>query len=159
MNTWSVGLALFISQAPIRVTANTWKSESEVAQSCPTLCDPMDCSLPGSSVHGISSQSHSWHLVSTYSTCQRSPKRWTHGLLIRLHKTLDISMAVILFAVGNRGTEGEESVQGHTAGGWQEPGFESKPPGFRDPIINCFALLTSQNEVRSHLRSPFNGFF
>ena len=25
-----------------------------VAQSCPTLCDPMDCSLPGSSVHGIS---------------------------------------------------------------------------------------------------------
>ena len=29
------------------------KSESEVAQSCPTLSDPMDCSLPGSSVHGI----------------------------------------------------------------------------------------------------------
>ena len=29
------------------------KSESEVAQSCPTLTDPMDCSLPGSSVHGI----------------------------------------------------------------------------------------------------------
>ena len=29
------------------------KSESEVTQSCPTLCDPMDCSLPGSSVHGI----------------------------------------------------------------------------------------------------------
>ena len=29
------------------------KSESDVAQSCPTLSDPMDCSLPGSSVHGI----------------------------------------------------------------------------------------------------------
>ena len=29
------------------------KSESEVAQSCLTLHDPMDCSLPGSSVHGI----------------------------------------------------------------------------------------------------------
>ena len=29
------------------------KHESEVAQSCPTLCNPMDCSLPGSSVHGI----------------------------------------------------------------------------------------------------------
>ena len=29
------------------------KSESEVAQSCPTLCDPMDYSLSGSSVHGI----------------------------------------------------------------------------------------------------------
>jgi len=29
------------------------KSESEVAQSCPTPSDPMDCSLPGSSVRGI----------------------------------------------------------------------------------------------------------
>ena len=29
------------------------KSESEVAQLCPTLSEPMDCSLPGSSVHGI----------------------------------------------------------------------------------------------------------
>ena len=29
------------------------KSESEVAQLCPTLHDPMDCSLPGFSVHGI----------------------------------------------------------------------------------------------------------
>jgi len=29
------------------------KSESEVAQSCLTLSDPMDCSLPGSSVRGI----------------------------------------------------------------------------------------------------------
>ena len=29
------------------------KSEGEVAQSCPTLCDPMDCSLPGSSIQGI----------------------------------------------------------------------------------------------------------
>ena len=29
------------------------KSESEVAQLCMTLSDPMDCSLPGSSIHGI----------------------------------------------------------------------------------------------------------
>ena len=29
------------------------KSESEVAQLCPTLCDPMDCSPPGFSIHGI----------------------------------------------------------------------------------------------------------
>ena len=29
------------------------KSENEVAQSCLTLSDPMDCSLPGSSIHGI----------------------------------------------------------------------------------------------------------
>ena len=29
------------------------KSESEIAQSCPTLSDPMDCSLTGTSIHGI----------------------------------------------------------------------------------------------------------
>ena len=29
------------------------KSESEVTQSCPTLSDPMDCSLTGSSIHGV----------------------------------------------------------------------------------------------------------
>ena len=29
------------------------ESEGEVTQSCPTLSDPMDCSLPGSSIHGI----------------------------------------------------------------------------------------------------------
>ena len=29
------------------------ESESKVAQTCLTLCDPMDCSPPGSSVHGI----------------------------------------------------------------------------------------------------------
>ena len=31
----------------------TQASWSEVAQLCPTLCNPMDCSLPGSSIHGI----------------------------------------------------------------------------------------------------------
>ena len=32
---------------------NEWSEWSKVVQSCPTLCDPMGCSLPGSSVHGI----------------------------------------------------------------------------------------------------------
>ena len=32
---------------------NGKEREREVAQSCPTLCDPMDCSLQGSSVHGV----------------------------------------------------------------------------------------------------------
>ena len=32
---------------------NDIKVKSEVSQSYPTLCDPVDCSLPGSSVHGI----------------------------------------------------------------------------------------------------------
>ena len=39
------------------------KSESEVAQLCPALSDPMDCSLPGSSIHGFSRQEY-WSGVS-----------------------------------------------------------------------------------------------
>ena len=43
---------------PMPSAVGTWSlitghQESEIAQLCPTLCDPMDCSLPGSSVHGI----------------------------------------------------------------------------------------------------------
>ena len=42
----------------LRKMAHQWRSwakkkKSEVAQSCLTLCSPMDCSLPGSSVHGV----------------------------------------------------------------------------------------------------------
>ena len=45
------------------------KSESEVAQSCPTLSDPTDYSLPGSSVHGIF---YYQHLNNTCTTCKRT---------------------------------------------------------------------------------------
>ena len=41
------------SGLPLPSPMHERKSESEVAQSCPTLSDPMNCSPPGSSVHGI----------------------------------------------------------------------------------------------------------
>ena len=45
------------------------KSENEVAQSCPTLSDPMDCSLPGSSIHRIfQARVLEWGAVA-FSTC------------------------------------------------------------------------------------------
>ena len=37
----------------IPICRESEKKKSKVAQFCPTLCDPMDCSLPGSSIHGI----------------------------------------------------------------------------------------------------------
>ena len=43
---------LDMSVLPIYIPINEVRW-GEVTQSCPTLCDPMDCSLPGSSVHGI----------------------------------------------------------------------------------------------------------
>ena len=47
---------------PQRTLLGTAQSESEVIQSCPTLCDPMDCSLPNSSTHGIF-QARIWECV------------------------------------------------------------------------------------------------
>ena len=52
------------------------KSESKVAQSCPTLSDPMDCSLPGSFVHGtFQARVLEWGAIA-FSTC--------HSKLIQL---------------------------------------------------------------------------
>ena len=78
--------------------SNAWKVK-EVAQSCLTLCDPMDCSLPGSSIHGIfqakvlewgaiapsspapnSSQHQSLSNESTL--CMRWPKYWSFSFSI-----------------------------------------------------------------------------
>ena len=46
------------------------KTESGVTQSCPTLSDPMDCSLPGSSVHGIF-QAHKSSFPQGPAQCKR----------------------------------------------------------------------------------------
>ena len=47
------------------------KSESEVAQSCPTLRDPMDCSPPGSSVHGtFQARVLEWGAILFSQTCE-----------------------------------------------------------------------------------------
>ena len=51
--------------------------ESEVAQLCPTLCDPMDCSPPGSSIHGIlQARVLEWVAIS-FSRWSSRPRDWT----------------------------------------------------------------------------------
>ena len=53
------------------------ESENEVAQSCPTLCDPMDCSLPGSSVHRLfQARVLEWVAIS-FSRGSSQPRDWT----------------------------------------------------------------------------------
>ena len=59
----SLSTQVCLVKAMVFPSSNVWMWEldykescewvNEVAQSCPTLCDPMDCSLPGSSVHGV----------------------------------------------------------------------------------------------------------
>ena len=58
------------------------ESESEVAQSCPTLCDPMDCSLPDSSVHGIFQAIVLEWIAISFSRGSSRPRYWTRVFCI-----------------------------------------------------------------------------
>ena len=55
----------------------TPEGEGEVAQSCPTFCNPVDCSLPGFSVHGIlRARILEWVTIS-FSRGSSQPRDWT----------------------------------------------------------------------------------
>ena len=70
---YSIVLQMFVSIKPT----------SEVAQSCPTLCDPMDCNLPGSSIHGIF-QAKVLEWVAIFFFRESSwPRDWTQVSRIR----------------------------------------------------------------------------
>ena len=62
-------------EVPISVTLE--QKESEVAQSCPTLCNPIDCSLPGSSVHGIFQVLVLDWIAVSFSRGSSQPRDWT----------------------------------------------------------------------------------
>ena len=51
---------------------------SKVAQSCPTLCDPKDCCLPGSSVHGIFQARVLEWVAIPFSRGSSWPRDWTY---------------------------------------------------------------------------------
>ena len=59
-----------------------WIVCSEVSQSCPALCDPVDCSLPGSSVHGIfQARVLEWLAISfSRGSSQHRDQTWIKGL-------------------------------------------------------------------------------
>ena len=90
------------------------KSESEIAQSCPNLCDPMDCSLPGSSIHEIfqarvlewGAIAFSEFLNSTSFKCWERLKvegeRMTEDEMVGWHHWLNGHESVWILGVGDR---------------------------------------------------------
>ena len=90
------------------------KSESEVTQSCPTLSDPMDCSLPGSSIHGIfQARVLEWGAIAFSKNPYKDPQLlpWKNigsiflNLLIiyeKLHHRLLWEISLFLFNIGNK---------------------------------------------------------
>ena len=57
------------------------KSEREVAQLCPTPSDPMDCSLPGSSIHGIFQARVLEWVAIAFSKIQFSSVQFSHSVM------------------------------------------------------------------------------
>ena len=102
------------------------KSESEVAQSCPTPSDPMDCSLPGPSVHGIFQARVLEWVAIAFSVLQPIPSH--------LSRTLhyDYSLALINLSHSTR------------------PSVHSFTHSFIKKISNLLLPITST----SHLPSP-----
>ena len=73
----------------------TLESESEGVQSCPTLCDPTDCSLPGSSVHGIFQASILEWVAISFSRRSSQLRDWTQvSCIIGRHFTFWASREV-----------------------------------------------------------------
>ena len=61
----------------LQTVSYDWVTESEVAQSCPTLCDTMNCSLPASSIHGIFQARILEWVAMSFSRVSSWPRDWT----------------------------------------------------------------------------------
>ena len=76
------------------------KSESEVTQSCPTLSDPMDCSLPGSSAHGIFQAREYWSglpLPSLMTNLDSTLKNRDTSLPTKVHLVKAMVFPVVMY--------------------------------------------------------------
>ena len=96
---------------------------SEVAQSCLTLCDPMDCSLPGSSVHGIFQASVlEWGAIS-FSRGSSPPRDWTWvsciiGRCFTIWATREVNKPTPVLLPGK--SNGRRSLVGYSPWGLEE---------------------------------------
>ena len=76
-----------------------WRMKSVHAQTCPTLCDPMDCSPPGSSVHGIlQARILEWVAISSFrGSSDSSPLPVSYGACWLLTSRFLFCFVTILF--------------------------------------------------------------
>ena len=81
------------------------KSESEVAQSYLTLSDPMDCSLPGSSIHGIfQARVLEWGAIAFSRKCTVYIK-WQNLVILARFQDIISSILIVFLYTGNKQKE------------------------------------------------------
>ena len=92
------------------------KSESEVAQSCPTLLDPMDCSLPGSSIHGIFQarvlEQGAIAFSDIFPQLRAYPQTWNSASALEA-----VTISICLLAMAYRSAQSLNQYTNHGGGG------------------------------------------
>ena len=85
-----------------KIISYIYESESEVFQSHPTLCDPIDCSLPGSSVHRIFQATVLEWIAISFSRGSSQPRAWTRvSFIINRHVTIWATREIYYLKFGN----------------------------------------------------------
>ena len=120
---------LLHSWIPTPEYPNHW----QVAQSCPTLCDPMDCSLPGSSVQGIfQARVLEWGAIA-FSRESFWPRDWTRvscivGRCFTIWATRESSLNISLSPFSLGGQEYWSGLPFPSLGDLPNPGIEPRSP-------------------------------
>ena len=103
--------------------------QSVCAQSCLTLCDPIGCSPPGSSVHGISQgRILEWFAISS-SRGSLQPRGWTHISWVSCTDRQILSQWATWGAA--------------YCAGWHQIGCSNRPGSFRCKRLLCFPIPSS----------------
>ena len=119
------------------------KRESEIAQSCPTLRDPVDCSPPGSSVHGVLMNMYK---LPSNAVPTRHPVTVTHGLL-----SLVISLSVRIYATC-RAPKREHDTQPKGASCFKKNRWDYF---FADAAISALIYMIHVSFLHSWICSPW----
>ena len=138
------------------------KNEREVAQSCPTLSDPMDCSPPGSSAHGIfQARVLEWGAVAfSVQRAQRLLKRETVRLVWIVRKRNCMRASQVALVVKNPpANAGDTRDSGLIPGSERSDGWRPTPvflPGkFRgqSSLLGCSPWSHKESDTTEHARS------
>ena len=132
------------------------KSESEVAQSRPTLSDPVDCSPPGSSVHGIlQARILEWGAINyhTIALISHASKIMLNILQARFQKYVNCELSDV--QVGFRKGRGTRVVLRGTD---SVAKFTRKGRGTRDQIANIRWIIEKAREFKKNIYFCFNDY-
>ena len=128
------------------------KSESEVSQSCPILSDPMDCSLPGSSAHGIfQARVLEWSVIAFsdkktidyLSLCELFIAKWTYSIQKFVNYKLALAKGICYLPLRRLNPVLMQLLTFHTP--WRELSMENgalRAPGKLEEQVFQFSSVT-----------------